>query len=133
MATYLPRAGDIVWCRFPQVERLRPGPKPRPALVVSVMAEDVTRLRVAYGTSRKLRPLRPGEFLIQPEDGDAYVLAGLSYATKFSIAQSVILPYSNDWFAIPPAKPHGACCKLGTLHPALHARVREAVEIMNSG
>src|SRR5690606_10272707 len=36
-----PEVGDIVWCRFPEHEVLKPGPKPRPAIVLSVM--DTTR------------------------------------------------------------------------------------------
>ena len=31
-----PDPGDIVWCRFPQQPRDVSGPKPRPALVISV-------------------------------------------------------------------------------------------------
>jgi len=130
LATYTPRAGDIVWCRFPERGGFKPAPKPRPTLVISVATNtDPLRLRVAYGTSRHLTPLHPGEFSITLDDGDAYALAGLSYPTKFNLKGNVILPFTPDWFAIPPAKPHGACCKLGSLHPALIQRVRAAAEI----
>lgn len=98
-------------------------------MVISVMVEaDSVRLRVAYGTSRRVTPLRRGEFHITPDDGDAFIQAGLSYPTKFSLTGTVVLPSVADWFAIPPAKPHGACCKLGSLHSALLRRVQEAAK-----
>ena len=52
-----PEPGDIVWCRFPQRPRDVPGPKPRPALVISVTEhQDGYAIMVAYGTSQMRIP-----------------------------------------------------------------------------
>ena len=70
-----------------------------------------------------------------PEDGEAYQLAGLSYPTKFSLAQMVELPYSHAWFSPPPNSPLGQTPRLGVLHPSLHRRAAaawQAVESSNS-
>jgi PemK-like, MazF-like toxin of type II toxin-antitoxin system len=123
----LPDAGDIVWCRFPHRGFAAPGPKPRPALIV-----DIGELRgnpaveVVYGTSQKLDRLYPGEFSIAPEDGDRFLVAGLDRPTKFDLARSIFLPFSDEWFAIPPGAPYGQSPKLGILHPSLVRRVRAA-------
>jgi hypothetical protein len=77
-------------------------------------------VRVAYGTSQRARTLRRGEFAnLRANNPVAYEAAGLSYDTKFDLRQMVDLPYSTDWFAVPPAAPHGQTPKLGTLHPSL--------------
>lgn len=83
---------------------------------------------VAYGTSQKTAQLHSGEFLIADSDTAAYRLAGLSYSTKFSFRSTVKLPYSNEWFKVPPGAPNGQTPKLGVLHPSLMQRVRAAWE-----
>ncbi len=121
-----PRAGDIVWCRFPQDLR-GPGPKPRPALVLRVGEhEGHTVVEVAYGTSRKVDSLYVGEFAITPTDRAAYDSAGLSYPTKFNLAETVELDFNDVWFAVPPGAPHGQTPRLGILHPSLIRRVEAA-------
>src|SRR5213594_4256768 len=56
-----PTVGDIVWCHFPELPTLEPGPKPRPALVLSVETrEDGIAVTVAYGTSKKVTSLKAG-------------------------------------------------------------------------
>lgn len=124
----LPEAGQIVWCHFPQSKQLQPGPKPRPALILSVFDDDnpLFRVLVAYGTSQKTDKLFPGEIRIGPEDGEAYQLAGLSFATKFNLGATVELPYDSVWFAVPPTAPFGPTPKLGVLHPALHRKAAAA-------
>lgn len=123
----LPGAGDIVWCRFPHRGFSVPGPKPRPALVV-----DIGQLRgepaaeVVYGTSQKLDRLYLGEFAITPEDGDRLYVAGLDRPTKFDMARPVFLPYTDEWFAVPPGAPYGQTPKLGILHPSLVRRAKAA-------
>jgi mRNA-degrading endonuclease toxin of MazEF toxin-antitoxin module len=125
----LPQAGDIVWCRFPHQDFSAPGPKPRPAIVVDIgRLRDEPAVEVVYGTSRKLERLYPGEFSITPEDGDAFVVSGLNYPTKFDTARSVFLPYNDEWFAVPPGAPHGQRPKLGVLHPSLMRRAHVAFE-----
>jgi hypothetical protein len=59
-------------------------------------------------------------------DGEAYTLSGLSFPTKFNLAKSVELPFSADWFSVPPAAPFGQSPKLGVLHPTLIRRVAAA-------
>ena len=122
-----PDPGDIVYCRFP--ERGMPGPslKPRPALVIAV--GDVggeTYVDVAFGTSRHTDQLYSGEFLVSPMDGDAFVLSGLSYPTKFDLRNRRELPYDEVWFRIPPQPMHGQTPKLGVLHPSLMRAARAA-------
>jgi hypothetical protein len=123
----LPRPGDIVWCRFPQDKLPGPGPKPRPALAVRVgEIEGDPAVAVAYGTTQRTTELRAGEFSITRADREAFVLAGLSFDTKFDLASIVELPYSERWFAVPPGAPHGQIPKLGLLHPTMMRRATAA-------
>ena len=114
-----PTAGDIVWCRFPA--GVRPHPEPRPALVLDVYgASSPFAVRVAYGTSQRVRELHGGEFaILRANHPAAYALANLSYDTKFDLRQLVELPYTTQWFCVPPHAPHGQIPRLGTLHPSL--------------
>jgi hypothetical protein len=57
----LPAPGDIVWCLFPEIPDIEPGPKPRPALVMSVeRREDGDLVSVVYGTSQEPDPIENG-------------------------------------------------------------------------
>jgi hypothetical protein len=129
-----PEPGEIVWCRFPELESIRPGPKSRPALVLSVDdARRPARVRVAYGTSRGLTRISPWEFEIGPDDGEAYTLSGLSAPTKFSLRQMVVLDYTSTWFEPAPGRPRRATPRLGVLHPSLVRRVQAAHAAATSG
>jgi hypothetical protein len=123
----LPAPGDIVYCHFPQ-KKGKPGPKPRPALVIAIVQFDDGRhgVRVAYGTSQKVDELRSGEFSITPADRAAYQLSGLSFPTKFDTAQTQDLPYDEDWFRVPQAPRYGQTPKLGSLHASLYKRAKAA-------
>lgn len=124
-----PEPGDIVWCRFPDRARDVPGAKPRPALVFSVDEYEDGRhvVRVAYGTSQRVNQLVGGEFAIRQQEGRAaYALAGLSYDTKFDLGTMVDLPWSDEFFAVPPRPEHGQTPKLGCLHPSLVKSVQSA-------
>lgn len=122
-----PAAGDIVWCRFPQDGMLKPGPKPRPALVLSVgELNDRPVVIVAYGTSQKIGDLHAGEFAILPDNAAAFAAAGLSYPTKFNLGRTFELDYNDVWFGVPPGAPHGQTPKLGILHPSLMRRAQAA-------
>jgi hypothetical protein len=127
-----PVAGDIVWCRFP--DGLSSRTKPRPTLVLKVF-DDVAPLysvQVGYGTSQKTTTLHGGEFLISKSlHPAAYEMAGLSYDTKFNLRQTLILPFTDQWFGIPPSQPHGAKPKLGTLHPSLMRAAAAAYRAAN--
>ena len=114
-----PEAGDLVWCHFPQLPLLQPGPKPRPALIVRVIERNPHyRVFVVYGTSQKTASLRSGEFLIRKDSGTAFKLSGLSFDTKFSFSNSVELDYSSQWFKVPPLAPCVQLPKIGVLHAA---------------
>lgn len=122
-----PTAGEIVWCHFP--DDIHPRPKPRPALIVTVFDDDAPQfvVRVAYGTSQRSSTLYRGEFaILRSRNPVAYAAAGLSYDTKFDQRQIVDLPYTTDWFTVPPAAPHGETPALGTLHPSLVRAVEAA-------
>ena len=124
-----PAAGDVVWCHFP--DDIHPRPKPRPALILEVFDDDAPQffVRVAYGTSHRTTSLRRGEFSIERSRNlAAFEAAGLSYETKFDLKQVLELPFSTEWFSVPPAAPHGQTPKLGTLHPSLVRAVQAAYQ-----
>ena len=56
----------------------------------------------------------------------AYIAAGLSYNTKFDLGHCADLPFTSEWFSVPPAEPFGQTPKLGTLHPSLVRAVEAA-------
>ena len=124
-----PAAGDVVWCHFP--DDIHPRPKPRPALILEVFDDDAPQffVRVAYGTSQRTTSLRRGEFSIERSRNlAAFEAAGLSYDTKVDLKQVLELPFSTEWFSVPPAAPHGQTPKLGTLHPSLVRAVQAAYQ-----
>lgn len=128
-----PTAGDIVWCHFP--DNIHPRPKPRPALVLVVYDDDAPEfsVSVAYGTSQRTTSLHRGEFaILRVRSPAAYAAAGLSHDTKFDLRQTVVLPYTTDWFSVPPAAPHGQVPKLGTLHPSVVRAVEAAYRAAKS-
>jgi hypothetical protein len=55
----------------------------------------------------------------------------LSFDTKFSMKQLMDLPFTTEWFSVPPAAPHGQSPKLGTLHPSLVPAVQAAYAAAN--
>jgi mRNA-degrading endonuclease toxin of MazEF toxin-antitoxin module len=119
-----PAPGDVVWCMFPEVPGMEPGPKPRPALVVSVVTqEDGNAVQVAYGTSQHVSRLKTGVVAIaKDKHSAAYALAGLAYDTKFDFKVIVALPWSDRYFKVPLRNRHGNTPKIGTLHATvLHA------------
>lgn len=124
-----PTAGDIVWWHFP--DEIHSCPKPRPALILAVFDDDAPQftVRVAYGTSQKTTTLYRGEFsILRDMNPAAYEAAGLSYNTKFDPRQALDLPFTTEWFSVPPAAPHGQTPKLGTLHPSLVRAVQAAFQ-----
>ena len=136
MASWRPPApGDIVWCRFPNLPARSPGPKPRPALVCDVIErDDGVAVTVTYGTSQGLTRLRKGEFAITKQGNHAaYGCAGLSFDTKFDFGQSVELPWTDDFFAVPVHAPHGQHPKLGSLHASMMRAAQAAFQALQSG
>ena len=120
--------GDIIWCLFPEVPNSEPGPKPRPAIVLSVeRRDDGNQVSVVYGTSRNLTRLKAGEMAItQTKNPAAYALAGWAYDTKFDFNVIVDLPWSERYFKVPARSPHGNTPKLGTLHATILRAVEAA-------
>ena len=128
-----PTAGEIVWCHFP--DDIKPRPKPRPALVLAVFDDDAPQfhVRVAYGTSQRTSNLHRVEFAIARQSNPAaFESAGLSFDTKFDLKQALDLPYTTEWFSVPPAAPFGQTPKLGTLHPSMVRAVQAAFRAINS-
>ena len=124
----LPAPGDIVWCLFPEVPNIEPGPKPRPAIVLSVeLFDDSDQVSVVHGTSQHLVRLKTGEVAItQAKNPAAFKLAGLAYDTKFDFKVIVDLPWSDRYFKVPARNPHGNTPKLGTLHATILRAVETA-------
>jgi hypothetical protein len=119
----LPLPGDVVWCHFPFLPLTQPGPKPRPALVVSVRTFEVgAAIDVAYGTTQRTTSLRSGEFLIS-KDGhpSAFKQAGLAFDTKFDLNRVIELPWSDRYFKVPPTPnpAFGQTPKMGSLHASM--------------
>ena len=128
-----PTAGEIVWRHFPDDDH--PRPKPRPALILAVFDDDAPQftVRVAYGTSQRTTTLRRGEFsILRDRSSAAYEAAGLSYDTRFDLKQAIDLPYSTEWFSVPPAASHGQTPTLGTLHPSLVRAVQAALRAIKA-
>jgi hypothetical protein len=122
-----PVAGDIVWCHFP--DGITPMAKPRPVLIVAVYDDDDPQfyVKAAYGTSQRTSTLFRGDFAILRQcNAIAYETAGLSHDTKFDLGRLLDLPYSSEWFSVPPAAPHGQTPKLGMLHPSRVRAVKTA-------
>lgn len=127
----LPAPGDIVWCLFPEVPNIEPGPKPRPAIVIGTESrDDGDQVSVVYGTSQHLTRLKTGEVAItKAKYPAAFALAGLAYDTKFDFKVIVDLPWSDRYFKVPVRNAHGNTPKMGTLH----ATVLRAVEAAYRG
>lgn len=119
-----PDLADVLWCRFPHVESIRPGPYPRPCIVtwVSDLPDDpetTYRVRVVYGTSQFSGLPRGSEFDIDPTEHPAsYQAAGLSKPTRFNLEKTVVVNYDEMFFALAPngLLPAGPTPRLGTLH-----------------
>ena len=95
-------------------------------------------VKVAYETSKKLGRLLAGrgklsEFAIRKADNAAaYALAGLSYDTKFNLAEILALPWDKQFFAVPPNPGHGQMPKLGSLHSGMMKVVEAAMRTTRS-
>ncbi len=132
--TQPPELGDVLWCRFPEVEGIRPGPKPRPCIVVWVSdvpaAGAPFRLRVVYGTSSFKGLPRSTEFDIDPaQHPAAYRQAGLSERTRFNLLKAVVVNYDDMFFALAPngkGRPAGPTPRLGSLHPSRYRALQDA-------
>ena len=123
-----PSVGDIVWCHFPGLPALEPGPKPTPALILQVEARtDGHNVQVAYGTSKRVSQLKSGEFAITRSlHPAAFELAGLAFDTKFDCRAVVDLPWSERFFKVPPRPADGQTPKLGTLHASVFRAAQAA-------
>lgn len=126
----LPAPGDIVWCAFPQVVG-QPGPKKRPALVGGV-SPTTHEVMVVYGTSQKTDKIYPTEVVLDPADA-GFSSSGLSFRTKFNLAEKVQLPFDSDWFAAAPgAQVNSPLPKMGILHPSYMPAIATAVKNIKS-
>ena len=114
----IPAPGDIVWCLSPEIPDIKPGPKPRPAFVLSLeRRDDGDQVSVVYDTSRHLMRLKTGELAItQAKNPAAYALTGLAYDTKFDFKMIVNLPWSDRYVKVPAGNPYGNTSKIRTLH-----------------
>lgn len=111
-----PEYGSIVWTRFPE-EVGKPGPKPRPALVLATGLNDKHKppyatLQVAYGTSNlKLdRPISKTHLIIQ--NVVSLNQMRLPQATRFDLDHIIWLPWSSRFFE---PRPGNLTPKIGEL------------------
>lgn len=124
-----PSIGDMVWCLFPEdLIKPKPAPKPRPGIVIQVFDPrkegDPFVVHICPGTSQ-VRGIYPHELLIDRDQyPDEYAPTGLSYPTKFDLRRIATLPYTSEWFGVPPNPRFGAVPKMGTLHPATVPRLK---------
>ena len=130
----LPAPGDLVWCLFPEVPNMEPGPKPRPAIVIGTESrDDGDQVSVVYGTSQHLMRLKTGEVAItQAKYPAAFALAGLAYDTKFDFKVIVDLPWSDRYFKVPARNTHGNTPKMGTLHATVLRAIEAAYRAASS-
>lgn len=128
-----PELGDVLWCRFPEVEGIHPGPKPRPCIVTWISDDPGPgrpyRIRVTYGTSSFKALPRPTEFDIDPvAHPAAYRQAGLSEPTRFNLLKTVVINYDDLFFALAPngkGLPPGPTPRLGVLHPSRYRALHD--------
>ena len=106
----LPAPGDTVWCLFPEIADIQPGPKPRPALVMRIECRtDGDVVGVAYATSKHLDRIETGEIAITKSKHPAAYVShpGRSYGRLWNscgwdwchsfMACSGVLLLSADW------------------------------------
>jgi mRNA-degrading endonuclease toxin of MazEF toxin-antitoxin module len=125
----IPNNGDIVWCKFPETLG-KPGPKPRPALIIAIGANAQNKpvVTVVYGTTKKLERLYLSEFKIERADGASFKLSGLAADTKFDFNHQVKLPYCSTWFDVAPGQAVTNQPKLGVLAPDLVLMAKQAFD-----
>lgn len=121
----LPQPLDIVWCRFPTSEMPKqPGPKPRPALVRSILlSKDHTRgaVEITYGTSKYSPQAKPNDLHVC--NMAEMAKCGLPQATCFMLERTIRLPWATEFFTtrddgtgpIIGHLPDSACMQLETL------------------
>jgi hypothetical protein len=91
-------------------------------LIVVVSDDDAPHFygKAAYGMSQRTSTLSRGEFaILRQRNAVACETAGLTHDSKFDLGRLLDLPYSSEWFAVPPAAPHGQTPKFGMLHLSL--------------
>ena len=123
-----PEPGDVLWCRFPEIEGIKPGAKPRPCIVLWVSdppsAPDIPyRVRVVYGTTKIRGKALPHEADIDPvSNPSAYQASGLAYPTRFNFKKLVVVNYDDMFFERAPRGGKVAPLpspRMGTLHPSM--------------
>ncbi len=121
---------DIVWCQWPHIEGLEPGPKLRPGLVRSLARNpdsyDQYAVEVSYGSSVMNKAHFNNLYVTQAEDLRA---AGLVRHTRFDLDLTKRLPWSSEFFIVHPL--HGNGPIIGHLsarsEKALRTQVRKWV------
>ncbi|CAN5266096.1 hypothetical protein BH11PSE14_BH11PSE14_01710 [soil metagenome] len=103
--------------------------KNRPALVISVMDHtSPPRLRVAYGTTQRVRPVGKGQLLVS--QAAHLIQGGLASETRFSMLNLVVLDYTAHWFDRAPIAGglKAATPRMGSLPAACMADLQRAVK-----
>jgi hypothetical protein len=121
----LPAVHGLVWCLFPEGAGLKPGPKPRPALVRSVRvnkAGDKAAVEVTFGTSKIKEFERPLDLIIA--NCTEMNAAGLPQVTRFDLDRTLVLPWSREFFVPREGKkdPH-----IGSLLPTATAQLQALI------
>ena len=120
----IPRSLDIVWCKFPELDIAKPGPKRRPGLIRSVSLNKThtkASVEICYGTSKLKRDLFPLDLFIE---NDARLTdLGLAQATRFELDRTLFLPWAKEFF-----EPKDGALIIGRLGDREIFRLRALIE-----
>jgi hypothetical protein len=123
----LPRLHNIVWCRLPEGDDLKPGTKVRPALVRGSKRDPATgrgALLVSYGTT-KLDSNRHNHDDLIIQNFERLCQLDLPHAVRFDLGLENWLPWAEEFFA-PPT--HSIYMVAGPLNEVEKGRLRQRLK-----
>jgi hypothetical protein len=124
------KVGDIAWCRYPyQQHPHQPGAKPRPVLVLALLAEIENEARkawVIYGTSQAHHAEKDFEWLISQE---SIPECRLPEPTTFDFTRRMLLPITPAYFPCPEGR---RTPSVGEVSEALFPVIRSKVLAANA-
>jgi len=130
--------GEILYCLFPY-DLVSREPAPEPHFVMVIGFKDIdgipVKLKVVYGTSRKIDDVRDTELLVDKTTCKKFDETGLTKPTKFQFRNSIELEYTDKYFISQKDKTIPYCGKIDFhSEPMLFQRmilVTESLEKIN--